>query len=377
MQCGEGSRETGHKHCGEKASEKKEFGLHSYPPFPSLLPASGVHWSSLCSHRCCTKETLNLGLAVPVFHGLLRLHLKAVVPAPSVLIGRLFKTWTALMVRNVSNFQIIFIFVLTLPAHLICSSSCLLTSEIFIEAVVLQISHGIARLTKASPFSLCHALSSPWTCSRLTISSLYQGAARAGEPGVKGEGRAGKAVDLLARSHVLNWGEQGTSISSHQSQTQPSDCRHIHSNEAGLRSSQGISLCVRVNSVTQAGTKCKCQSLDAAPELMGRGLDEDPHSPFHVSATSRVSQQGHIWADPALSNPSPRRRRAMTEPIGMSKESFDCLEGGKPDLQPSAQIKSFHCYLLMILYRKHLPWQNLHHFFFPFAFLAHSSLLFG
>lgn len=163
----------------------------------------------------------------------------------------------------------------------------------------------------------------------------------------------GKAVDFLARSRVLKGGEQGTSIGSHQSQTQPSDCRRIHSNEAGLRSSQGINLCVRVNSVTQAGTKCKCQSLNAAPELTGRVLDEDPHSPFHVSVTSRVSQQGHIRTDPALSNPSPRR--AMAEPIGMSKESFDCLEGGKPDLQPSAQIKSFHCYLLMILYQKHLP----------------------
>lgn len=50
-----------------------------------------------------------------------------------------------------------FVFMLTLPTHLACSSFRLLTLEIFIEVAALQLGCGIARLTKASPFSLPHA----------------------------------------------------------------------------------------------------------------------------------------------------------------------------------------------------------------------------
>lgn len=102
MQCGEGSKETRHKH-GEKASEKKKVGLHRYCPLPSLLPFLGANWALLLSCRYCTKETLDLALLCTVynlFRELLRIHLKAVMLAPSALISRFFKTWTALVVRN-------------------------------------------------------------------------------------------------------------------------------------------------------------------------------------------------------------------------------------------------------------------------------------
>lgn len=68
---------------------------------------------------------------------------------------------------------------------------------------------------------------------------------------------------------ALKKGEQGTSAGSHHGQMQPSDCRHVRSNETGLRSSQEVSPQVRVNNVAQGGTKDKCQSLNTAPEPIG------------------------------------------------------------------------------------------------------------
>ena len=203
---------------------------------------------------------------------------------------------------------------LTLPTHLACSSFHLLTLEIFIEAVVLQLGRGIARLTKASPFSLTCAPLITLNLLQVDCLLLYQGAARAGEPGVEGEGRAGQAGQwsrwqgpcLTAPKR----GEQGTSTGSHQGQMQPSDCRHIHSNEAGLRSSQEVSPQVRINNVAQAGTKGKCRSLNTAPEPTGRGPDEAPHSPFHGSPVSKISRQRHVRSDPALEQPSPQEQES-------------------------------------------------------------------
>lgn len=49
---------------------------------------------------------------------------------------------------------------------------------------------------------------------------------------------------------------------------QPNGSRHIHSNEAGLRSSQGVRPQVRVNNVAHVGSKGKCGSLNTDPELL-------------------------------------------------------------------------------------------------------------
>lgn len=76
---------------------------------------------------------------------------------------------------------------LTLPAFLACSFFRLLSLEIFSEVVVLPLSCGIARLTKAGPVSLsCAPL---LTLNLLQVDSLllHLGTARAGELGIKGE----------------------------------------------------------------------------------------------------------------------------------------------------------------------------------------------
>lgn len=49
---------------------------------------------------------------------------------------------------------------------------------------------------------------------------------------------------------------------------QPDGSRHIHSDEAGLRSSQEVRPQVRVNNVTHVGSKGKCESFNTAPELL-------------------------------------------------------------------------------------------------------------
>lgn len=73
--------------------------------------------------------------------------------------------------------------------------------------------------------------------------------------------------------------------------TQPSDCRRIHSNEAGLRSSQEVSLQVRVNDVARAESKGECWSLNTAPGPMGQGPEESPHSSFHEVWSAKLSNQ--------------------------------------------------------------------------------------
>lgn len=80
---------------------------------------------------------------------------------------------------------------LTLPVFLACSFFCLLTLEIFSEAVVVQLSCGFARLTKADPVSLpCAPLI---TLKLLQVDSLllHLGTARAGELGIKDEAGQG------------------------------------------------------------------------------------------------------------------------------------------------------------------------------------------
>lgn len=76
---------------------------------------------------------------------------------------------------------------LALPAFLACSFFRLLTLEMFSEVVVLQLSCGIARLTKAHPVSLPCAplltLNLPQADSLL----LHLGTAKAGELGIRGE----------------------------------------------------------------------------------------------------------------------------------------------------------------------------------------------
>lgn len=99
-------------------------------------------------------------------------------------------------------------------------------------------------------------------------------------------------------------------MGSHQGQMQRSDCRHIHSNEAGLRSSQEVSPQVRVNNVAQAGTKGKCWGLNTAPEPMGRGPDKASRSPIRASPISKVSQRQRVRADPALEHPSPHEQES-------------------------------------------------------------------
>lgn len=89
---------------------------------------------------------------------------------------------------------------LTLPAFLACSFFPLLTLEKFSEVVVLQLSCGIARLTKAGPFSLLRA--PLLTLNLLQVDSLllHLGTARAGELVIKGEAgeQDGQGSGLLA-----------------------------------------------------------------------------------------------------------------------------------------------------------------------------------
>lgn len=137
-----------------------------------------------------------------LFRELLGLHLKAVMPAPSALISRFMKTKTWSFfggMKSVSNFQVMFVFMLTLPAYLACSSFCLLALEIFIEAVVLQLGCGFARLTKAIPFRLSRAPLITLNPLQGDCLLLYRGAARTGELGVKDEGREDRTVASLAR----------------------------------------------------------------------------------------------------------------------------------------------------------------------------------
>lgn len=102
MQCEEGSRETRHKRCGER--QARRVGSQQVPPpFPTCCQPQG------CAGHCCTSIGVAqrrpwiwplFSVSFNLFHERLGVHLKAIVPSPSALISRLFKTRTALVVRN-------------------------------------------------------------------------------------------------------------------------------------------------------------------------------------------------------------------------------------------------------------------------------------
>lgn len=85
------------------------------------------------------------------------------------------------------NFQKTFVFLLILPAFSACFFFRLLTLEMFSGVVLLQLSCGIARLTKAGPVGLPCAPLLTLNLPQFDSLLLHLGTARAEGLGIKGE----------------------------------------------------------------------------------------------------------------------------------------------------------------------------------------------
>jgi len=114
------------------------------------------------------------------------------------------------------------------------------------------------------------------------------------------------------------------SIGSHQGQTQPSDCRHIHSNEVGLRSSQEVNPQVRVNSVAQGGTKCKVSELKT--QLLSRWVEAPMGLLAALSTAVRSARLSHDTVSGLILWPwSSQAPRSSAHAV--TREGSDSLEG--------------------------------------------------
>lgn len=149
---------------------------------------------------------------------------------------------------------------------------------------------------------------------------------------------------------------------------QPNGSRHIHSNEAGLRSSQEVRPQVRVNSVAHVGSKGKRGSLNTAPEL----LLEAPVR-LHAVQSARLARGATSGLTLQL---SPRNRGVAADPFGVIRECSLAVWKGASRPPAISTKKSFHWYILVIPYWKYLPQQTLHHIsYICIIILAQISLL--
>lgn len=166
--------------------------------------------------------------------------------------------------KSVPNSKITFVFLPALSVSLLFSYFLLFTLDVYTKAAVLYLIHAFARLIETSPVSLLALL------CQVEHLLLHWSAAWAEEQGGQGRGVAGKdpipgqVCWQSPCSDTVQW------LQTH------------HSREAGLRSSQEVSLQVRVNDVAQTGSKGECQSLNTAHGPTGRGPDWAPCSSFHV-----------------------------------------------------------------------------------------------
>lgn len=93
---------------------------------------------------------------------------------------------------------------------------------------------------------------------------------------------------------------------------QPDGSRHIHSDEAGLRSSQEVRPQVRVNNVTHLVSKDKCGSFNTAPELLLK-------APVRLHAVQSAGLASGATSGLTLQL-SPRSRGVAAEPFGVIRE---------------------------------------------------------
>lgn len=142
--CRRRSRETWHKWCGKRASQKKQSDLSMN--------------SSVSSPRGALYITVQL---------LWMLHKRDLGPGPLSVCAIQSPLWAAQAgfqnhdffagKKSVSNFQITFVFLLTLPINLAFSSFLFLTLEIHIEPYIyIYLSRGFSLLTKAIPSASWH-----------------------------------------------------------------------------------------------------------------------------------------------------------------------------------------------------------------------------